>query len=147
MPNCGTNNAGLGLEPGNACSAAMCLNTDIGSDGESDMVALGALQPIMATFDAGELLQAAVVDLDLPSIKRMESNLFQGHVQVAGGPVFIVAICADRLEDLDPTIPFEVDNLSLPRNEDITHVAIARAINAHQSVCLLYTSPSPRDRS
>ncbi len=44
----------------------MILQTDEGSDGESDVVALSAGGADLAAFDSGELLETAMILLDRP---------------------------------------------------------------------------------
>ena len=105
------------------------------------MVALRDFEPILAALNTRELFDATMVDLDLPSIQCMECGLLNGHLQATGCPVFRVAVCADRPKNLDPAIPFEVNQTSLNWNEDLADRTVAAAVDIDLPVALELSQP------
>ena len=116
---CGANNTCLGFKPGDARPKPMNFKANKCPDSQTDMVTLRDFEPVLAPFNTGKLFEATMVDLNLPGIQCMEGGLLNGHVQAASCPVFRVAVCADRPKNLDPAIPFEVNQTSLNWNEDL----------------------------
>ena len=114
-----------------------------GSDSQANMISLGNLQPILGALHPGELFETPMIDFDLPGIQSIEGRLFQGHGELAGGPVFRVAICADRPKDFDPTIPLEMYPAPVPRNENVPDGPIAGAVNADFAIGLELGEPFP----
>ena len=89
---------------------AMNLKTDESANSQANIIALGNFEPVLAALDAGELLQAAMIDLNLPGIQGIKGGLLNGHVQSTGSPVFRVAVRADSLEDFNPAVTLEMNN-------------------------------------
>lgn len=75
--------AGLGFKPGEASLQAMNLQTKKGSDCQTDLVALRDFQSILSPFNTNGLLEATMLDLDLPGIQGAESRFFDIHLQLA----------------------------------------------------------------
>src|SRR5574341_1601785 len=119
----------------------MSFQAHEGAQGQTDMIALGEGQPELGALDAGELLEAAMVDLDLPDLQRQPGALLDGHAQVAGGPVFNVAVWVNGLEHLDPAVAFEMHHCAVRRNEHFADGAIAAAIKVHQPIALELGQP------
>jgi hypothetical protein len=59
----------------------------------------------------------------------MKGAVFQGHVKLAGGPVFRVTVCADYLEYLDPTVTFQVYDTTLQRDRHLANGIIAWTVD------------------
>lgn len=77
---CRTNNARLGFKPGNPGAEPMGFEPHKRSDRQADMITLRHLQAELAAFNTGELLEAAVIDFNLPGIQGMESGHFDRHL-------------------------------------------------------------------
>ena len=98
----GPNNACLGFKPGNTCSKPMNFKANKCPDSQTNMVSLRDFKPVLATFNAGELFEAAMINLNLPGIQGMKSGFHNGHFQAAGCPVFRVAFFVDCPKNFDP---------------------------------------------
>lgn len=120
----------------------MSFQAHEGAQGQTDMIALGQGEPELSTLYAGELLETAMVDLHLPNIQRQPSILLDGHAQVAGGPVFNVAVWVNGLEHLDPAIAFEMHQCPVRRDEDLADGPIAAAIRVPSRLLLSWVSQS-----
>lgn len=98
------------------------------------MIASGHRQAELRALNAGEPLQTTMIYLYLPGIQGIERTLFQGHLQAAGRPVFHVAVCADRLERLEPAITLQMNNSAIAGNEHRANGTIATPANADQTI-------------
>src|SRR4030066_971032 len=123
----GADNTRLGIKPGDASPKPMNFKANKRPDSQTDMVTLRDFEPVLASFNTRELFEAAMIDLNLPGIQCMEGSLLNGHVQADRCPVFRLAVCADRLKNLDPAIPFEVNQASLNWNEDLTDRTVVKS--------------------
>lgn len=133
----------LDIEPGNAGTKPMSFKADKGTDRQANMIALRDFEPVLATFHTGELIEAKMVDFNLPGIQRMKSGLLKGHVQAAGSPILRVAVCADRPKTLDPAIAFEMNQTALRGDEGFANCPIAPAIQADFPIALQLRQPVP----
>lgn len=111
------------------------------------MNALRDFKPILSTLDARELLQATMVDLNLPSIECKEGRLFKGHLKPTGRPKFRVAVCVNRPKNLDPAVAFEMDKRALYRNEDGAYGTIAGTVKADFPIAFELGQPVPVKRT
>src|SRR4030067_3193809 len=138
-----TDNTRLGFEPRDTGMKPMCFKSNKCPDRQTDMVALRNFEPVQSTFHPSELLEATMVDLNLPGIQGMEGSLLNGHVQAAGGPVCSVAVCAARPKHLAPAISFEVNQTPLRWNEDLADRTVTTAIRANFPIALELCQPVP----
>jgi hypothetical protein len=67
---------------------AMSFQTHKSANSQPDRIALGNFESALSTFNTGELHEPAMINFDLPGIERIKSGPFNGHIQVAGCPVF-----------------------------------------------------------
>lgn len=73
----------------------------------------------------------------------MESCFFDVHLQLAGGPVFCVAVCADCPKHFYPAIPREMNHMTACRNEDLTDGTTTAMVNADFPIALELGQPIP----
>src|SRR4030066_2177217 len=136
-------NPRLGFKPGDTRLKPMNFKANKCPDSQTDMVTLRDFESVLAPFNTGKLFEATMVDLNLPGIQGIESRLLNGHFQAAGGPVFRVAVCADRPKHLDPAIAFEVNQTPLRWNEDLADRTVTTAIRANFPIALELCQPVP----
>src|SRR3989304_918838 len=139
----GTDNARLRFKPRDTCLKPVSFKANICTDGQANVVTLRDFEAVLATLDTGKLFEATMVDLNLPGIQGVKGSLLDGHIQAAGGPVFRVAVCADCPKNLDPAIPFEVNQTSLNWNKDLADRTVAAAVDTDFPVALELRQPVP----
>lgn len=110
-----TDYAHLRFEPGDASAQPMRFQTQEGTNGQPNMIALGLSLAMLGLFNACVLFKAAVVSLYLPSDIGVLGALCGCHIHMAGGPVFSVAVFAHGLEYCHPPISFQVHASPFPR--------------------------------
>ena len=92
------------------------------------MIALGSFRTSLATFNATELFDAAMIGFDHPGDFGVLEATQLGHRQVVGGPVFNVSVCSDNLEDFDQAIRFEMNQRPFGGDIDLVERPIARPV-------------------
>jgi hypothetical protein len=137
------NNASFGFKPRDTRMQSMGLQAYESPDSQADRIALGDFKAALSTFDTGELLETPVVDFHLPGIQCEESGFFNAHIQLAGSPVFCVAVCTDCPEDLDTAIHLEMHQTTFSGNENLPNGAVSGAINTDFSIALEVGQPGP----
>src|SRR3972149_4264651 len=136
-------NTRLGFKPGDARPKPMNFKANKCPDSQTDMVTLRDFEPVLTSFNTRELFEATMVDLNLPGIQCMEGGLLNGHVQAASCPVFRVAVCADRPKNLDPAIPFEVNQTSCNFNEYLSYRTAPATVYSYPPCSLDLSHPFP----
>lgn len=94
------------------------------TDRQADMIAQRDFQGTIERAQSRELLETALL-----GIWGMENRIFNTHLQVAGRPIFSVAICADCPKHFDPSIALEMYQASSSRSEDFTDSTIVCMVN------------------
>jgi len=84
----------------------MRLQTQEGPQAQADVVALGARGANLGTFDATELLNAAMVVFDSPGITGPAYPHRGTHLEVVAGPSLNVAVWGNDLEQAGQPVAF-----------------------------------------
>lgn len=80
---------------------------------------------------------------NLPQAQGFVGTALHRHRQVTGRPEFNAAVWGRNLEDLDQTIAFQMNDCTVPWNQDVANGLIAGVGRIHQAIRFQLRQPQP----
>ena len=121
----------------------MRLQSQKSPNRKPNVIALGLFFPVLALFDARKLLQSPTVNFNIPRPQSVIIDLVAGNIQVAGRPVFLVAVSCNFPEYFDKIIIFQADLTPIFGNVDIGNRLIAFSVGIDLAVAFQLAQPVP----
>ena len=130
----------MGADPG---GVEMVLQSQKHPQAQPNVVALRAFRTSLGAFHTAVLLEFPMVVLNSERQFRQLPPFQAVHLQVAGRPVFNVAVWSDHLEHADQTITFEVDHRAGRRDLALRERSQPAAVGVDLSIGFESAQPQP----
>jgi hypothetical protein len=137
------NDLALGLIPTGAGPHPIGFQADEGLQRQLDVVPLRTFLLRLALLNPTALLDPAMIHLNPRGLARPFFPPRGSHRQVAGRPVFRVAVWGDCPKHTNEPVPFQMHHPSLQRDRQRRQRHVARVVRVHQPVPLQTGEPAP----
>jgi hypothetical protein len=142
---CYANDIELTVENGHASAPAMKLQAHIGAQRQANVVALGTFKAKLPAFNAGELLERAMLDFHQSCAVRQHFALGFGKVKAISSPIVRVAVWVNRPKHLDHAIAAQVNRPAYRSNVQHAHRLLLAGTNTHLAIALEPGQPVPTE--
>jgi len=139
------NNVEIAVKNGQARTPAMIFQAQVGTDSQTNVVALCPLQAQLPTLNAHELLECAVIHFHQPSALSHELTLGFVHLHATGRPVVRVAVWVNGPKYFDEPIAAQVNGQARWRDVQFMDRLLFTGTNTHLSVAFQACPPIPSE--